>query len=461
MSESLGAPGLLPRRRVVVTGLGAITPVGATAAETWASLVAGRSGVAVAQQFDASAFPTNIAAEVKGFDPEAHIPPKEARRMARCSQLAIVAGRQAVADAGLNMVHEDSERIGVVVGVAFGGIEILMEPIRRYAVEGAIKVTPHVPLESLINMPAFHIGMEHGCQGPLSTVGTACAAGTQALGDAIEWIRRGACDIVLAGGAESQISPLFFVGFTSMHVLSTYKGDPARAARPFDLNRDGFVIGEGATVLALEELEHARRRGARIYGEMLGHASTADAFHIAAPDPAGAGPARTMRRALVDAGLAPQQVDYINAHGSGTQPNDPAETAAIKQVFGEHAYKLAVSSTKSMVGHLFGAAGAIEGLAAAHVGLYRYHPPYHQLRDTRSAVRSGLRAQRRGAAADEHRALQLLWAGRAERQRHLRQVAAAGRSRKLRTSCKSPPTRHSFAAGANGAPTPAWWALSC
>ena len=357
-------PQMMPRRRVVVTGLGAITPVGNTAPDTWHALAAGRSGVAEATQLDTSAYPTHCAAEVKGFSPETYISAKEARRMARCSQLAIVAGREAVVDSGLDIGHEDCERMGVILGVAFGGIDVIMDPLRKFVLEGNIRVTPHVPLESLINMPAFHVGMEHGFQGPLSTLGTACAAGTQAIGDGLEWIRRGTCDVVLAGGTESQISPFFFVGFTALHVLSTFKGDPAKAARPFDLNRDGFVIGEGSVVLVLEELNHALNRGAHIYAEVLGQSATADAYHIAAPDPAGAGPARTMRWALADAGIAPEQVDYINAHGSGTQPNDSAETAAIKQVFGDHAYRLTVSSTKSMVGHLFGAAGAIEGLAA-------------------------------------------------------------------------------------------------
>lgn len=351
------------RRRVVITGLGAITPVGHTVGQTWEAFVQGRSGIAEATLCDASLFATRLAAEVKDFNPDAYISPKEARRMARCSQLAIVAGREAVADAGLDVAHEDRERIGVVLGVAFGGIDILMDPIRRFVNERVTRVTPHVPLETLINMPAFHIGIEHRFQGPLSTLGTACAAGTQAIGEALEWIRRGACDVALAGGAESQISPLFFIGFTSMKVLSTYSGDPTKASRPFDLHRDGFVIGEGAVVLVLEELEHARHRGAHIYAEVLGQAATADAFHIAAPDPAGSGPARTMRWALADAGVAPEQVDYINAHGSATQPNDAAETTAIKQVFGEHAYDLAISSTKSMIGHLFGAAGAVEALA--------------------------------------------------------------------------------------------------
>ena len=227
---------------------------------------------------------------------------------------------------------------------------------------------------------------------------------------------------MLAGGTESQISPLFFVGFTAMHVLSTSKDDPAKAARPFDLNRDGFVIGEGAVVLVLEELNHALRRGAHIYAEVLGQSASADAYHIAAPDPTGTGPARTMRWALADAGVAPEQVDYINAHGSGTQPNDAAETAAIKQVFGDHAYRLTVSSTKSMIGHLFGAAGAIEGLAAVMAVCTDIVHPDDQLRDARSALRSGLRAERGPPTAGERRPVQLIRAGRAERLRGIRKM---------------------------------------
>jgi 3-oxoacyl-[acyl-carrier-protein] synthase II len=338
--------------------------VGNTVPETWEALVAGRSGVGPVTQFDAALFPAQIAAEVKGFDPEAHIPPKEARRMARCSQLAIVAGREAVADARLDWSREDHERVGVILGVAFGGVELLVDPIGRWHVSRSIRVTPHVALESLVNMPAFHLGLEQGCLGPLSTVATACAAGTQAIGDAVEMIRRGATDIVLTGGCEAQITPLFFVGFTAMRVLSTRNDDPTRASRPFDAARDGFVIGEGGAVLVLEELENARRRDARIYAEVLGQAASADAYHIAQPDAEGTGPARAMRWALQDAGVAPQAVGYINAHGSGTPQNDVAETAAIKRVFGEHAYRLAVNSTKSMIGHCFGGAGAVEALAA-------------------------------------------------------------------------------------------------
>jgi len=350
------------RRRVVVTGLGALTPVGNTTGETWAALLAGRSGVGPATQFDASPYPTRIAAEIQGFDPEAHLSAKEARRMARCSQLAVVAAREAVRDAGLDWACEDRERVGVVLGVAFGGVDLLIEPIERHSRTGTVRITPHTALECLVNMPAFHVGLEHGCQGPLSTVATTCAAGTQALGESLEMIRRGAADIVLAGGAEAQITPLFFAGFSAMRVISTRNEAPERASRPFDAGRDGFVIGEGAAVLVLEELGHALGRGAHIYAEVLGQAASADAFHIAHPDVQGLGPARAMRWALQDADLAPDQVDYINAHGSSTLQNDAAETAAIKTVFGAHASRLAISSTKSMIGHCFGAGGAIEAL---------------------------------------------------------------------------------------------------
>jgi 3-oxoacyl-[acyl-carrier-protein] synthase II len=226
-----------------------------------------------------------------------------------------------------------------------------------------MKIAPHIPIECLANLPAFHIGLEQGCLGPLSTIVTACAAGTQAMGEAAELIRRGAADIVLTGGTESQMNPLFYVGFTSMRVLSTRNDEPTRASRPFDAGRDGFVIGEGAVVIVLEEIERARRRGARIYAELLGQAASADAYHVAQPQADGAGPARCMRWALADAGIAPEQVQYVNAHGSATVQNDAAETTALKSVFGEHAYRLAISSTKSMIGHLFGAAGAVEALA--------------------------------------------------------------------------------------------------
>lgn len=351
------------RRRVVITGMGALSPVGNTAPETWTAFVAGRSGVAPITSFDASPYTAQIAAEVKGFDATAHISPKEARRMARCSHLAIVAAREAVADAALDWAHQDRERAAVILGTGMGGLELLIEPIGKLATAGSARVMPYQAIESLCNMPAFHVGLEQGCLGPLSTVVTACAAGTQAIGDGLELIRRGNIDIVLAGGSEAQVNPLFFIGFTAMKVLSGRNAEPTRASRPFDAERDGFVIGEGAAVFVLEELAHALTRGARIYAEVLGQAASADAHHVAQPEATGIGPARAMRWALQDAGVAPAAVDYINAHGSATVQNDSAETAAIKRVFGDHAHRLTVSSTKSMIGHCFGAAGAVEALA--------------------------------------------------------------------------------------------------
>ena len=352
-----------PLRRVVVTGMGAITPVGNTAPATWEAFVAGRSGVTTVTQLDPNLFPCRVAAEVKDFDPGAFLGPKEARRMARCSQFALVAGREAVADAGIDWTQEDMERVGVILGSAVGGLELVVDPIRRFYADGTTKLLPYIAIELLANMPAFHVGLEHGCLGPLSTTVTACAAGTQAFGDALELIRRGVTDVMLTGGTEAQIGLLFFAGFSAMKVLTLQNDPPERASRPFDLERDGFVIGEGAAIFVLEELEHALRRGARIYAEVLGQSVSADAYHAAIPDATGMGPVRAMRWALADAGVAPESVDYINAHGSATQANDAAETTAIKRLFGDHAYRLCVNSTKSMIGHAFGAAGAIEALA--------------------------------------------------------------------------------------------------
>jgi beta-ketoacyl-acyl-carrier-protein synthase II len=353
------------RRRVVITGAGALSPVGNSAPETWTSFVAGKSGAARVASFDASPYQAKIACEIKDFDPAKHIDAKEARRMARCSQLAIVAAREAVADAGLDFSHEDRERIGVAMGTGMGGIDILLEPIGRFATQSGVRVTPHQALEALSNMPGFHVSLDHGCLGPLTTIITACAAGTQAIGEGLQWIRRGAVDVALAGGTEAQVNPLFFAGFSALRVLSTQNEEPERAAKPFDAERDGFVIGEAACVLVLEELERAKARGAKIYAEVLGEAVSADAYHIAQPEATGLGPARCMKWALQDAGIAPQAIQYINAHGSGTAQNDPAETAALKRVFGEHAYRVPISSTKSMIGHCFGGGGALEAFATA------------------------------------------------------------------------------------------------
>ena len=351
------------RRRVVVTGMGMLTPVGHSTAETWAALVAGRSGVGPVTSFDPSPYPAHIAAEVKGFQPAAHLDAKEARRMARCSQFAIVAARQAVADAGLDWAHEDRERAGVILGTGIGGVDMLSDPIGKLLTTGVARATPYGALESLANMPAFHVGLDQGCLGPLSTVVTACASGTQAIGDSMEVIRRGTADIMLAGGTEAQITPLFYGGFSALRALSVHNDDPERACRPFDATRDGIVIGEGAGVLVLEALEHAQARGAHIYAELLGQSASADAYHIAQPEATGAGPARAMRWAIADAGLAPSDIDYINAHATATPLNDSTETTAIKRVFGDGAYRLAISSSKSMIGHCFGAAGGIEAMA--------------------------------------------------------------------------------------------------
>lgn len=351
--------------RVVITGLGAVTPLALNVAEMWDGLLAGRSGVTKITQFDASDLACQIAAEVKGFDPEKHINFKEARRMARVSQLAIAAAQEAMADAGIPIPVPEPERTGVLVGTAMGGYERADKAAFAYRQKGMRVVRPFDLISSLPNMPAYHVGFDIGAKGPLNTVVAACATGTQAIGEGAEWIRRGIADIVVAGGAEGLVYYAALVGFIAMRGLSLRNDEPEKASRPFDADRDGFVFGEGAGVLVLERLEHALARGAQIYAEVLGYASSADAFHVAAPDPEGAGAVRAMRWALQDAGLAHQDVDYVNAHGSSTQLNDEVETKALKSFFGEHAYRLAISSSKSMLGHLMGAAGAVEAIATA------------------------------------------------------------------------------------------------
>lgn len=351
-------------RRVVVTGLGAVTPLGLTVAETWEGLIAGRSGVATITQFDASAFPIRIAGEVKGFDPTRYINFKEARRMARCAQLTVAAGLEAMADAGLGERMPNPERSGVVMGVGAGGLEMAFGGIDVLRAKGWSRVSPFILPASIPNMPAYHLSVLFQCQGHNSTVSTACAAGTQAIGEAMVAIQRDAADLILAGGAEGLLNEVSFTGFLSMRVLACDNDTPEKASKPFDARRDGFVMSEGAAVLVLESLDHALARGARIYAEVLGYASSADAFHVAQPDPEGLGAARTIRWALHGAGVGPDDIDVINSHGPGTPLGDAAETRAIKAVFGEHAYRVAVHSTKSMIGHAFGAAGAIEGLTA-------------------------------------------------------------------------------------------------
>ena len=350
------------RRRVVITGMGAITPVGLTVADSWSNLLHGQSGIDWVTLFDASAYPSRIAAEVKEWDPTPYMDAKDAKRMARCSQFSVAAAAQALQDAGLATDTPLGDRAGVVLGTGLGGFEVYEEALIESAKRGSYRIRPLAAMSGLANMPAFHISQMFGAKGPLNTVVTACAAGTQAIGEGVELIRRGAVDVVLTGGVEALIGHTFFAAFSAMKAISTRNDPPQKASRPFDAARDGFIIGEGAAVMVLESLEHALARGARIHAEVLGQSASADAYHIAAPDPEGLGAQRAMRWALADAGIRPEAVDYINTHGTSTPLNDKTETYAIKQIFGEHAYELAINSTKSMIGHSFGGAGAIEAV---------------------------------------------------------------------------------------------------
>jgi 3-oxoacyl-[acyl-carrier-protein] synthase II len=348
------------RRRVVVTGIGAMTPLGLTVEETWQGLLAGKSGIDRISQFDPSDLPSQIAGELKGFDPTEYIDHKEARRMARCSQVAVATAQEALRDAGLELPLENAERVGTLIGSGVGGYERAIEGVDTYREKGLRRVNPFVPVSMLINMPSHHVSYWSGAKGPISTVVAACATGTQAIGEAAEYVRRGAADLMICGGVDAMIHFTLLVGFCSMRALSTRNDEPARASRPFDADRDGFVLSEGAGVFVVEGLDHALARGARIRAEVLGHASSSDAFHVAQPDPEGEGASHAMEWALEDAGVEPSDVDYINAHGSSTPISDPIETLAIKRVFKEQAYNVPVSSTKSMIGHPMGGAGAIE-----------------------------------------------------------------------------------------------------
>ncbi len=350
-------------QRVVITGMGAVTPVGLSVQESWENLVAGRSGITGITQFDASDLPIRIAGEVKGFDATQYIDVKEARRMARCSHLALAAGVQAMADAGLGDQVPDMERAGVVMGTANGGFDAGLEAWDTLRTKGLRRVNPFTGMAMLCNMPAHHLSLRFQCQGYNSTIVTACASSTEAIGEAAEVIRRGAADLMLAGGAEGLIHVSAFVALHSMRVLSTQNEWPEKAMKPFDARRDGFVFAEGSAVMVLERLDRALDRGARIYAEVLGYAANTDAYHVAIPDPEGAGAIRCMRWAVENAGVAPAEIDYINAHGPATEVGDPGETKAIKVLFGEYAYQIPVSSTKSMVGHALGGAGAIEAMA--------------------------------------------------------------------------------------------------
>jgi 3-oxoacyl-[acyl-carrier-protein] synthase II len=351
------------RRRVVVTGLGCLTPLGADAASTWRSAVAGRSGVRLVEGFDTSRFPVRFAAQAPREFDYGDVPIKEARRLDRVVLLALGAALEALRDAGLHPLDGvDGDRVGVAVGSGIGGIETTIEQVRVLDRQGPRRVSPFAIPMAIANMPSGYVSIRHGLRGPNLCHVSACATGSHSLGEAARAIERGSADVMVAGGAEACVNEFGLVGFAAMRALSTRNDEPERASRPFDRGRDGFVIGEGSAVLILEERQHALARGARIRAELRGYGATADAAYIATPDDDGRGAARCMRLALEDAGVAPQAVDYLNAHATSTPAGDPIEAKAIRDVFGAHVERLAVSATKSMTGHLLGAAGALEAL---------------------------------------------------------------------------------------------------
>ena len=354
----------MEKRRVVITGLGTVNPTGNTVAESWAAIKAGRCGIAPITHFDTTGSRVTLAAEVKGFDPAARIDKREARKMARFTQFAVAAAREAMEDSGIDLEETDRSRFGTIISSGIGGLPTIEEEHTKGEQKGFDLVSPYFVPMSIGNMAAGQVAIRFGLKGMCSCPTTACAGGTNAIGDAFHRVRDGYEDLMLCGGTESCISPLGVGGFTSMKALSTATV-PARASIPFDAERGGFVMGEGCGVLILEELGHAQARSAKIYAEIVGYGSNCDAYHFTAPAPGGAGGAACMELALADGGVAPQQIGYINAHGTSTHLNDSCETAAIKSVFGTHAHKLTVSSTKSMTGHLLGGAGGVEGVFTA------------------------------------------------------------------------------------------------
>jgi 3-oxoacyl-[acyl-carrier-protein] synthase II len=359
------------KRRVVVTGLGLVTPCGHTVAETWSALMAGRSGVGYIEKFDTTKFSVKIAAEVKGFDPLKFVEKKEARKMGAFIHYAIAASDEAIYMSGLiergqkiagARGEEVAERTGTYISSGIGDFWAIEREHEKLLNDGPNRVSPFFIPSAIVNLAAGQVSIRFGAKGPNSATATACSAGAHAIGDSFKIIQRGDADVMICGGAESAITPMSVAGFAAMRALSTRNDDPEHASRPFERDRDGFIIGEGAGIFILEELEFARARGARIYAEVVGYGMTGDAFHITMPDETASGAVRVMTKAIADAGISPEEVDYINAHGTSTPYNDKFETLAIKKTFGEHAYRVAVSSTKSMTGHLLGAAGGIEAV---------------------------------------------------------------------------------------------------
>ena len=367
------------KRRVVVTGIGLVTALGVGTLETWQNLLKGRSGVGPITRFDASGFPTTIAAEVKNFDPSRFGEKKELRKMDTFIHYALAASQFAVDDAEVEISGPERERTGVIIGSGIGGFATIEREHEIQLTKGPKRISPFFIPSSIVNLAAGRVSIRFGAKGPNSAPCTACSAGSHAIGDSFRIIERDEADIMITGGSEAAITPMGVGGFAALKALSTRNDDPEHASRPFDKERDGFVVGDGAGILILEELEHARRRGAKIYAEMAGYGMSGDAYHITAPSVDGEGAVRAMKWALRDSGISPDQVDYVNAHGTSTPPNDRTETAALKEVFAKHAYKLKISSTKSMVGHLLGAAGAVEaGVTALSIQQQVLHPTINQ-----------------------------------------------------------------------------------
>jgi len=365
----------LSKRRVVITGLGIVSPVGIGVDNAWASIVAGRSGITRITKFDPEAFASQVAGEVKGFDVTQYLSPKDARRMDTFIQYGLAAGIEAFKDAGIEVTEQNAERIGVAIGAGIGGLQLIEDTDKVFIESGPRKISPFFIPGTIINMISGNLSIMYGLKGPNIAIVTACTTATHCIGDAARYIEYGDADVMVAGGAEAAITPLSVGGFASARALSTRNDDPATASRPWDVDRDGFVIGEGAGVLVLEEYEHAKKRGAKIYAEIAGFGMSADAYHMTAPSESGEGAARCMRNALRNAGINADQVDYVNAHGTSTPAGDVAETQAAKLLFGDHASKIAMSSTKSMTGHLLGAAGGVEAVFSALAVRDQVAPP--------------------------------------------------------------------------------------
>jgi 3-oxoacyl-[acyl-carrier-protein] synthase II len=366
---------MVSQRRVVVTGIGLVSSLGIGTGANWAALAAGQSGISTITKFDASAFATRIAGEVKGFDPLQFIDKKDVKKMDVFIQYAIAASDFAMADAGLTVAPEDAPRVGVFIASGIGGFTTIEREHKALLEGGPRKISPFFIPSAIINLAAGQVSIRFGAKGPNSATCTACSASAHALGDAFEIIRRGDADVMIAGGSEAAITPMGIGGFGAMRALSTRNDEPERASRPFDVDRDGFIVGEGAGVLILEEYENARRRGVKVYAELVGYGMSADAYHITAPSEDGDGAYRVMHAAMTSAGIPPDKIDYINAHGTSTPHGDKVETLAIRRTFGEHATKLAVSSTKSMTGHLLGAAGGLEAGITALAVHHQTAPP--------------------------------------------------------------------------------------